>query len=174
MVHAVDRVLARQNRNAFCLVRPPGHNVGCNGLLDPDGNCGFSIFNNVAAGAVYALEEHPELCQRVAIIDLDIHHGELRAGGSRPTTPSMLGRLDKLCPSAGNGTEEIVRRYGKPQQLLYFSMHLFDKDESFEMFPGTGELDDIAGNIINAPLLPLWKDPLILLRRLGSTRSCRS
>lgn len=75
VVHAVDRVLTQQNRNAFCLVRPPGHNAGYNGLLDAAGNSGFSVFNNVAVGAVHALEEHPELCQRVAIIDLDIHHG---------------------------------------------------------------------------------------------------
>lgn len=36
------------------------------------------------------------------------------------------------------------------------------------MFPGTGDADDIAGNIINVPLLPLWKDPLVGLRRLGA------
>ena len=53
-------------------------------------------------------------------------------------------------------------------QLLYFSLHLVDKDDSFEMFPGTGDADDIAGNIVNVPLLPLWKDPLVGLRRLGS------
>ena len=69
-MHAVDRVLTQQNRNAFCLVRP-----GYNGLLDAAGNSGFSMFNNVAVGAVHALEEHSDLCQRVAIIDLDIHHG---------------------------------------------------------------------------------------------------
>lgn len=70
--------------------------------------------------------------------------------------------------STGNGTEEIVRRYGKPQQLLYCSLHLLDKDDSFEMFPGTGDADDIAANIVNVPLLPLWKDPLVRLGRLGA------
>ena len=77
-----------------------------------------------------------------------------------------------LC--TGNGTEEIVRRYDKPQQLLYFSQHLFDKDDSFEMFPGTSDADDIADNIVNVHLLPLWKDPLVGLRMKRKTRSCRS
>ena len=44
-------------------------------MLDAAGNSGFSVFNNVAVGAVHALEEHSDLCQRVAIIDPDIHHG---------------------------------------------------------------------------------------------------
>lgn len=75
-MHAVDRVLDGQSRNAFCLIRPPGHNAGHHGLLDPAGCCGFSIFNNVAVGAIHALKEHSDICQRVAIIDLDMHHGE--------------------------------------------------------------------------------------------------
>eukprot|EP00553_Chaetoceros_curvisetus_P008923 CAMPEP_0204629332 /NCGR_PEP_ID=MMETSP0717-20131115/17987_1 /ASSEMBLY_ACC=CAM_ASM_000666 /TAXON_ID=230516 /ORGANISM="Chaetoceros curvisetus" /LENGTH=207 /DNA_ID=CAMNT_0051646241 /DNA_START=41 /DNA_END=660 /DNA_ORIENTATION=- len=49
--HAVDCVLVGRNRNAFCVVRPPGHHAGINGLLDGAESCGFCIFNNVAAGA---------------------------------------------------------------------------------------------------------------------------
>lgn len=75
VAHAVDRVLLGRNRNAFCVVRPPGHHAGYRGLLDGAKSCGFCIFNSVAAGAVHALEGHG--CERVAIIDLDIHHGEL-------------------------------------------------------------------------------------------------
>jgi acetoin utilization deacetylase AcuC-like enzyme len=73
VAHAVDRVLLGRNRNAFCVVRPPGHHAGYNGLLDGGRSCGFCIFNSVAAGAFHALEYHN--CERVAIIDLDIHHG---------------------------------------------------------------------------------------------------
>jgi hypothetical protein len=86
VAHAVDRVLLNRNRNAFCVVRPPGHHAGYNGLLDGAKSCGFCIFNSVAAGALHALEAHN--CERVAIIDIDVHHGEL----STPPA-SRLGRL---------------------------------------------------------------------------------
>ena len=53
---AVDRVLRGRNRNAFCVVRPPGHHAGLNGLLADANSHGFCIFNSVAAGALHALE----------------------------------------------------------------------------------------------------------------------
>lgn len=132
VAHAVDRVLTGRNRNAFCCVRPPGHHAGYNGLLDNARSCGFCIFNSVASGAMHALEAHK--CERVAIVDIDVHHG--------------------------NGTEDIVRRYPHPSKLLFFSMHLYDKDiqEGFEFFPGSGAQDDSKHNIINVPILPLWYD----------------
>lgn len=74
VAHAVDRVMLGRNRNVFCAVRPPGHHAGYRGLLDGANSCGFCIFNSVAAGALHALEEHQ--CERVAIIDLDVHHGK--------------------------------------------------------------------------------------------------
>ena len=126
--HAVDRILLGRNRNAFCVVRPPGHHAGYNGLLDGGRSCGFCIFNSVAAGALHALEAHR--CERVAIVDLDIHHG--------------------------NGTEDIVRRYQHPSRLFFYSVHLFDKSPSYEFFPGTGARDDPAHNIVNVPLMPIW------------------
>ena len=35
------------------------------------------MFNSVAAGALHALDEEGHGVQRVAIIDLDVHHGEI-------------------------------------------------------------------------------------------------
>lgn len=74
VAHAVDLVLLGRNRNVFCAIRPPGHHAGYRGLLNGQDSHGFCIFNNVAAGAFHALEEHK--CRRVAILDLDIHHGK--------------------------------------------------------------------------------------------------
>ena len=64
-------------------------------MLDGGESCGFCIFNNVAAGAMYALSDeiHGPKCERVAIIDIDVHHG--------------------------NGTEAIVRKCDEPGR--YFS-----------------------------------------------------
>jgi acetoin utilization deacetylase AcuC-like enzyme len=67
---AVDSVLTGKHRNAFCAVRPPGHHAGPNGLLEAAVSCGFCIFNNVAVGALHALEHHG--LQRVAIVDTDV------------------------------------------------------------------------------------------------------
>ncbi|MFZ5449827.1 MAG: histone deacetylase [Thermodesulfobacteriota bacterium] len=64
---AVDAVMAGQVDNAFCAVRPPGHHAERNRAM------GFCFFNNVAIGAVYALENYG--LERVAVIDWDVHHG---------------------------------------------------------------------------------------------------
>ncbi|KAG1689181.1 hypothetical protein DVH05_002744 [Phytophthora capsici] len=86
---AVDEVVAGKCRNAFCIVRPPGHHAGPVGKVvcenDPEGSLGFCLFNNVAVGAAYARAhlKHRGI-NKVAILDFDVHHG--------------------------NGTEEIVRQ----------------------------------------------------------------
>jgi acetoin utilization deacetylase AcuC-like enzyme len=64
---AVDAVMDDQVDNAFCAVRPPGHHAEHNRAM------GFCFFNNVAIGAVYALEHYG--LERVAIVDWDVHHG---------------------------------------------------------------------------------------------------
>jgi len=133
---AVDRVVSGRNRNAFCIIRPPGHHAGVNGLLDNAISCGFCIFNNVAIAAMHALKRHKDVVQRVAIVDFDVHHG--------------------------NGTEEILRKkFRRPDQVFFFSVHLFDKGNpsigSAEFYPGSGEADVPDSNVMNAPLLPLWR-----------------
>ena len=59
-------VLNGDAKNAFAIVRPPGHHA------EPDRAMGFCIFNNVAIAARDALAQGVE---RVAIIDYDAHHG---------------------------------------------------------------------------------------------------
>jgi acetoin utilization deacetylase AcuC-like enzyme len=67
VVAAVDAVLAGQARAAFCAVRPPGHHA------EPAQPMGFCLFNNVAIGALHALNAHG--LARVAVVDFDVHHG---------------------------------------------------------------------------------------------------
>ena len=66
-VFATDLVLSGQVRNAFCLVRPPGHHAEHQRAM------GFCFFNNVAVGAAHAMEAHG--LERVAVVDFDVHHG---------------------------------------------------------------------------------------------------
>ncbi|WP_173976559.1 histone deacetylase family protein [Magnetospirillum sp. LM-5] len=67
VVAAVDAVAAKQARNAFCAVRPPGHHA------ERDAAMGFCLFNNAAIGALHARDAHGY--KRVAVIDFDVHHG---------------------------------------------------------------------------------------------------
>ncbi|MBT9613480.1 MAG: histone deacetylase family protein [Burkholderiales bacterium] len=67
LTQAVDCVMSGEVANAFCAVRPPGHHALRKRAM------GFCIFNNVAIGALHALEAYG--LQRVAIVDFDVHHG---------------------------------------------------------------------------------------------------
>ena len=67
VLNAVDAVLAGRARNAFCVVRPPGHHASAGRGM------GFCLFNNVALAARYAQERYG--VGRVLIVDWDVHHG---------------------------------------------------------------------------------------------------
>jgi acetoin utilization deacetylase AcuC-like enzyme len=66
-VYAVDWVMRGEGKNAFVACRPPGHHATRNQSM------GFCLFNNVAVAAAHALEAHK--LKRVAIVDIDVHHG---------------------------------------------------------------------------------------------------
>ncbi len=59
-------VLRGDARNAFAIVRPPGHHA------EPDRVMGFCLFNNIAIAARDLLEQGTK---RVLIVDYDAHHG---------------------------------------------------------------------------------------------------
>ena len=67
IITAIDCVQKKEIKNAFCIVRPPGHHA------EKDKAMGFCIYNNVAVGAYYLLNNYN--FKKVAIIDFDVHHG---------------------------------------------------------------------------------------------------
>ena len=64
---AVDEVVGGKLKNAFALIRPPGHHAESNRAM------GFCLFNNVAIAAGYALRKFK--LKKALIIDWDLHHG---------------------------------------------------------------------------------------------------
>src|SRR3954467_6215120 len=64
-VQAIDHAIDRKDA-AFALVRPPGHHA------ERDRAMGFCLFNNVAVSAAHAVARG---LVRVAVVDIDVHHG---------------------------------------------------------------------------------------------------
>ena len=98
---------------AFALVRPPGHHA------EADKAMGFCLYNNVAVAAADALASGLE---RIAIVDIDVHHG--------------------------NGTQWMF--YQDPR-VLYVSSHQFPFYPGTGAASDTGHGDG-TGFTVNIPL----------------------
>ncbi|MBN1938984.1 MAG: histone deacetylase, partial [Candidatus Aminicenantes bacterium] len=66
-IEAADFILAGPGRNAFALVRPPGHHAERGRAM------GFCLFNNAAVAAAHLIGRRG--LRRVLIADWDVHHG---------------------------------------------------------------------------------------------------
>jgi acetoin utilization deacetylase AcuC-like enzyme len=98
---------------AFALVRPPGHHA------ERDRAMGFCLYNNIAVAAAHAIAAGKD---RVAIVDIDVHHG--------------------------NGTQWMF--YDDPR-VLYFSTHQFPFYPGTGAADETGR-DKGRGFTFNVPL----------------------
>jgi acetoin utilization deacetylase AcuC-like enzyme len=98
---------------AFALVRPPGHHA------ERDRAMGFCLYNNVAVAAAHAVSRG---LGRVAVVDIDVHHG--------------------------NGTQWMF--YDNPR-VLYVSTHQFPFYPGTGAADETGTGDG-AGFTVNVPL----------------------
>ncbi len=64
-VQAAEHAIANKD-SAFALVRPPGHHA------ERDRAMGFCLYNNIAVAAAHAVANGLD---RVAVVDIDVHHG---------------------------------------------------------------------------------------------------
>jgi len=67
LLELIKAVMEGKLNNGFALVRPPGHHA------ERDRAMGFCLFNNVAIGAKYAIQNFS--LEKVMIVDWDVHHG---------------------------------------------------------------------------------------------------
>ncbi len=67
LFRAISMVVSGEIKNAFALIRPPGHHAEKNRAM------GYCLFNNVALGARYAQKRLG--FKRILIVDWDVHHG---------------------------------------------------------------------------------------------------
>ncbi len=109
---AVEAALEKAQRS-FCLVRPPGHHASQKRAM------GFCLVNHVAVGAGLALARGAE---RVAVVDIDVHHG--------------------------NGTQDI---FWEDPRVLYLSLHQYPWYPGTGAPEETGAGPG-AGTTVNIPL----------------------
>lgn len=67
LLELIRAVMEGGLKNGFALIRPPGHHA------ERDRAMGFCLFNNVAIGAKYAMNQFS--LDRTLIVDWDVHHG---------------------------------------------------------------------------------------------------
>jgi len=101
-VMAVDQVMSRAARNAFCAVRPPGHHAETRQAM------GFCLFNNAAIAAAHARSVHG--VDRVAVVDFDVHHGNGTQHMFWPDADMFYGSTHQmpLFPGTGAWSEQGV------------------------------------------------------------------
>ena len=90
---AFDAVISAQVKNAYALVRPPGHHATA------DTGMGFCLFGNVPIAIMHARASHK--LGRIATVDWDVHHGNgtQSAFYSDPTTLTISLHQDNLFPA---------------------------------------------------------------------------
>jgi acetoin utilization deacetylase AcuC-like enzyme len=99
-ITAVDAVLDGRVRNAYALVRPPGHHA------ESDVGRGFCIFGNVVIAVEHARASRR--IGRVAVVDWDVHHGNgtQKAFYRDPGVLTISIHQDRWYPHDSGGMDE--------------------------------------------------------------------
>ncbi len=107
VIAAVDAVVQGRVRNAYALVRPPGHHA------EPDQGMGFCIFGNIAIAVMHAQAHHR--VGRVAVVDWDVHHGNgtERAFWFDPTVLTLSIHQDNYFPAGRGHVSDIGEGEGE-------------------------------------------------------------
>jgi acetoin utilization deacetylase AcuC-like enzyme len=99
-IGAMDAVLGGRSRNAYALIRPPGHHAVA------DRGMGFCLFANAVVAILHARSVHG--LGRVAVIDWDVHHGNgtQAAFYADPDVLTISIHQDNLFPANSGSLDE--------------------------------------------------------------------
>ncbi len=109
---AVAALRAGEADSAFCLVRPPGHHA------TPQNAMGFCLFNNVAVTA----QALTHAGARVAIIDVDAHHGNGTQDAFFDREDVLFISLHEYPQYPGSGALSEVGRADGYQRTINFPL----------------------------------------------------
>ena len=150
-------VLNGDAKNAFAIVRPPGHHA------EPDRPMGFCLFNNVAIAAREALTNGMD---RVVVIDYDAHHGNGTQAACMDD--DRFGFISTHQWGIYPGTGWIEDAPQAKGRLVNVPLHSFAGDEVFarvadEIFKPVVEKFRPQMLLISAGFDAHWSDPLTSL-----------
>ena len=165
---AIDLVMNGTVKNAFVLIRPPGHHAGYSGKVESNEltSSGFCIVNNVSIGAAYTKNKYSNEIKKIAIFDFDVHHGN----GTEEIIQMLSGKdfyksfnYDKICSFSTNYTQQINwHSFDDAKNILFISTHIYDENNPNSFYPYSGGVENntskesniYPGGIYNIPLEP--------------------
>jgi acetoin utilization deacetylase AcuC-like enzyme len=136
-----------EKRPTFVIPRPPGHHA------EAGSSGGFCYFNNIAIAAQTLIDKNDSPAEKVAIIDIDVHHGN-------GTHDIFLNRKDVLYISThqrgiypGTGYAEITGDKAGEGYTVNIPLQSGTGDSSFEL----------AYHQIIEPILKQYKPSMMLV-----------
>ena len=165
VLEAIDLVMNNTVKNAFVLIRPPGHHSGFSGQVENKEliSSGFCIVNNVAIGAAYAKNKYRNEIKKIAIFDFDVHHGN----GTEEII-QMLNYKSFIKNFEYENIYSIQTKYIKQinwfdtddaKNVLFISTHIYDEENPNSFYPYSGGIENntnkdsvlYPGGIYNIP-----------------------
>jgi len=147
-------VLSGKDRNAFAMIRPPGHHA------EPQVAMGFCIFNNVAIAARLALEQG---LGQVLIVDFDAHHGNgTQAAFLQDESVAYFStHQENIYPGNGSMDEAPLAR----SRIVNLPLPAYAGDQTFSLITETiliplVQLRQPEMLFVSAGFDSHWQDPL--------------